>query len=48
VELEVVLRDGQSEVEGKTIAEALMAQFGIDKQQVLPDAYVDLLACRGV
>jgi hypothetical protein len=38
VELEVMLGVGQSEVEGRTIAEALMAQFGIDKQQVLPEA----------
>jgi predicted adenylyl cyclase CyaB len=48
VELEVVVRHGQSEVEGKTIAEALMAEFGIDKQQqVFQEGYVDLLACRG-
>ncbi len=48
LELEVVLQDVQGEVEGRTIAEGLMAEFGIDKQQVVPEAYVDLLARQGV
>ena len=43
LELEVVLREGQTEAEAKTIAENLMAELGIDKRQLLPDAYVDLM-----
>lgn len=43
LELEVVLREGQTEAEGKAIAENLMAEFGIDKRKLIPDAYVDLL-----
>jgi len=43
LELEVVLRDGQTESEGKSIAEGLMSEFGIDKQQLIPEAYVDLM-----
>jgi predicted adenylyl cyclase CyaB len=46
LELEVVLQPGQSELEGKTIAAALLAEFGIDKQQIVAEAYVDLLARR--
>lgn len=45
LELEVVLRDGQTEAEGKTIAESLMAELGIDRRQLIPDAYVDLVRC---
>ena len=48
LELEVVLRDGQSEIEGKAIAKGLMAEFGIDKQHVLPEAHVDLFARQRV
>lgn len=44
LELEVVLRNGQSEAEGKAIAQSLMSSFGIDKQQLIAEAYVDLLA----
>ncbi|MGA2005811.1 MAG: class IV adenylate cyclase [Terriglobales bacterium] len=44
LELEVVLRPGQDESEGRSIADALLARFGIDKQQLLAEAYVDLLA----
>jgi predicted adenylyl cyclase CyaB len=43
LELEVVLRDGQTEAEGKAIAERLMAEFGINKQNLVSEAYVDLL-----
>ena len=44
LELEVVLRPGQSDFQGKTIAEALLHEFGIDQQQLVAEAYVDLLA----
>ena len=44
LELEVVLQPGQNEVEGKSIAAALLDEFGISKQQLLAEAYVDLLA----
>jgi predicted adenylyl cyclase CyaB len=46
LELEVVLRPEQSESEGKEIAEALLASFGIEKQQLIAEAYVDLLEQR--
>lgn len=49
LELEVVLRHGQSEAEGKATAENLMAEFGIEKQNLIPEAYVDLLnSTKGV
>jgi len=43
LELEVVLQPGQSEAEGKDTAAALLADFGIEKQQIVAEAYVDLL-----
>jgi adenylate cyclase class IV len=43
MELEVVLRDGQSVVDGEAIAEALMAQLGVRHDQRLAGAYLDLL-----
>jgi predicted adenylyl cyclase CyaB len=46
LELEVCLRPEQSETEGKDIAESLLVKFGIDKRQLIGEAYVDLLACR--
>jgi predicted adenylyl cyclase CyaB len=44
LELEVVLRPGQSEIEGKEIADNLLAEFGIDQRQLVAEAYIDLLA----
>jgi predicted adenylyl cyclase CyaB len=44
LELEVVLQPEQSDIEGKAVAERLMLEFGIDKQQLIPEAYVDLLS----
>jgi predicted adenylyl cyclase CyaB len=44
VELEVVLRADQDEVEGASIARALMDRLGITQQQLVDKAYVDLLA----
>jgi adenylate cyclase class IV len=47
VELEVVLRPGQSEVEGRNIATALLSEFGIGQERLIAEAYVDLLARQG-
>jgi predicted adenylyl cyclase CyaB len=43
LELEVVLRPGQSDAEGKTIASRLLSAFEINQHQLLSDAYIDLL-----
>jgi len=43
LELEVVLKPGQSEQEGKSIVAMLLTDFGIDKQQIVAEAYVDLI-----
>ncbi len=42
LELEVVLRDGQSLEEGSSIAQNLMADLGIGDVQLVDRAYVDL------
>jgi len=46
LELEVVLRPGQTEVEGTGIAESLLACFQIGKQDLIGEAYIDLLNRR--
>ena len=46
LELEVVLRKDQSEEDGKQIANTLLAQFKIAEQDLIADAYFDLLAER--
>jgi predicted adenylyl cyclase CyaB len=46
LELEVVLRPGQSELEGKNIVTALLSEFGIAQNELIAEAYVDLLARR--
>ena len=46
LELEVVLRPGQSAAEGKVIAEGLLAEFGISAEQLIGEAYIDLLSRR--
>ena len=46
VELEVVLRDDQSEDDGVKIAHALMQSLGIAETDLLDVAYVDLLAAK--
>ena len=43
LELEVVLRPGQSEFEGIKIAEGLMTEFGIAADDLRGEAYIDLL-----
>jgi adenylate cyclase class IV len=44
IELEVVLRSEQSVTDGEAIAEALMDQLGIARDQRVAGAYLDLLA----
>ena len=44
LELEVVLRDGQTEAEGAAIAERLLQRLGVAAAQRLSGAYLDLLA----
>ena len=46
VELEVVLRDDQSEDDGVAIAHQLMHALGIAETDLLDVAYVDLLAAK--
>ena len=43
MELEVVMEEGQSDAEGQTIAEDLMARLGVKKTDLLEGAYMDLL-----
>jgi predicted adenylyl cyclase CyaB len=43
LELEVGLRPGQSDVEGKAIAAKLLVEFGITDEDMIAEAYVDLL-----
>ena len=43
LELEVVLGEGQTEAEGRAVADNLMVEFGIDKRKLIPEAYIDLL-----
>jgi predicted adenylyl cyclase CyaB len=43
MELEVVLREDQSDAEGQSIAEDLMIRLGICKEDLLEGAYMDLL-----
>lgn len=44
MELEVVLRAQQSDAEGQAIAADLMAKLGIQKDDLIDVAYIDLLA----
>jgi predicted adenylyl cyclase CyaB len=44
VELEVVLRDEQSEAEGARIADQLMHELGLGRTERIAGAYLDLLA----
>lgn len=44
IELEVVLREGQTDAEGAAIAESLMADLGLQYEPRVAGAYADLLA----
>lgn len=46
LELEVVLQDGESAAAGMQEAHSLMAGLGITAAQLVPGAYLDLLASR--
>lgn len=43
MELEVVLREDQSDAEGQSIAEDLMSRLGVEADDLVEDAYIDLL-----
>jgi predicted adenylyl cyclase CyaB len=43
MELEVVMREGQSDAEGQAIAEELMERLGVASSDLLEGAYMDLL-----
>jgi predicted adenylyl cyclase CyaB len=43
MELEVVLKPGQSDEEGHVVAERLLEELGVDQQDLMDSAYMDLL-----
>jgi predicted adenylyl cyclase CyaB len=43
VELEVVLRPGQTDAEGQAIADGLLAKLGVQEDDLLEGAYMDLI-----
>jgi adenylate cyclase len=43
MELEVVMREGQMDAEGQAIAESLMASLGVERNELLEGAYMDLI-----
>lgn len=43
MELEVVLREGQSDAEGQETAEGLMSSLGVERSDLLEGAYMDLI-----
>jgi predicted adenylyl cyclase CyaB len=43
IELEVVLQEGQSDVEGQKIAQELMRDLGVETADLVDTAYIDLL-----
>ena len=46
LELEVVMREGQSDAEGQAIAEGLMARLGVEKTDLIEGAYMDMIEQR--
>lgn len=48
IELEVVLRRDQTIEEGQRIAEALMVRLGVRSEDLVEEAYVDLLERYGL
>jgi predicted adenylyl cyclase CyaB len=46
MELEVMLRPGQTDAEGQGVAQALMKDLGVEEDDLLEEAYVDLLERR--
>jgi len=47
LELEVVLRPGQSDADGRAIAEELMRELGVAEEDLLDRAYMDMLEALG-
>lgn len=47
MELEVVMREGQSDAEGQAIAEDLMRRLGVREDALLEGAYMDLIEHHG-
>lgn len=43
VELEVVLKENQSEIEGKSIADEIMKRLNINKTDLISNAYIDIV-----
>lgn len=43
MELEVVMRDGQSDAEGEKIADRLMTSLGVEKSDLIEGAYMDMI-----
>ena len=46
MELEVVMREGQSDAEGQAIAKDLMRRLGIREEALIEGAYMDLIESR--
>jgi len=46
MELEVVMRPGQSDADGQAIAEDLMSRLGVEPSDLLEGAYMDLIEER--
>jgi len=47
LEFEVVLADRETQEQGVAIAEALLEKLHIDRQELIDQAYVDLLKAKG-
>ena len=47
LELEVVLGDGQSEAQGRAIAQSLLEALGVEAGALVSGAYLDLLGRSG-
>jgi adenylate cyclase class IV len=47
LEFEVVLADDETPEQGIVIAEDLLERLGIDRQELVDQAYVDLLNAKG-
>jgi len=43
MELEVVMREGQSDTEGEEIADSLMTNLGVERSDLIDGAYMDLI-----
>jgi adenylate cyclase class IV len=47
LELEVVLSEGQADADGQAVAEKLLQELGVPRQDLLEGAYMDMLEERG-